>query len=157
MVPVGLGIVVTRVIGRCGNAATIGCTVRPPPEPPPFDPPPEPVPPEPDEPPFVDSEPAEPVDTEPVLAPVPAVPSAPAAPAEPALTDDCPEPGPPLPLVTAAVPAVTCIPVPSAAGAWCTGKMIATATAAADARLPAIAAVLASALMSISLWFTHTR
>jgi hypothetical protein len=33
--------------------------------------------------------------------------------------------------------------------------MIATATAAADTRLPAIAAVLASALISISFWFTR--
>src|SRR5215469_11165164 len=140
MVPVGLGIVVTSGIGRCGKDEMIGWMVCQPPLPV------DPVPPEPDEPP-AEPPPAEPVDPEP-LVPVPAVPPTPPAPVEPAPADDCPVPGPSLPLVIAAVPAVTRIPVPPTVDAWCTGKMTATTTAAADTRLPAMAAVLARVLMS---------
>jgi len=46
-----------------------------------------------------------------------AVPHAPAAPVEPAPADDCSTPEPPLPLITAAVPAVTRVPDPPTVGA----------------------------------------
>jgi hypothetical protein len=137
-----------RGIGRCGSDGMIGCTKCQPEEADPV--PPELVPVEPVEVDPGDEAPAVPVpgpvDPEPVACPlVPVVPPGPAAPVEPAPDD--PEPVlvlPPLPLVPATVPAVTRFPD----AGWCTGRMTATATAAADTRLPAMAAVLANALMS---------
>ena len=152
MVPVGLGIAVTIVIGRCGNVGMTGCTV---PRPAPVEPvPAEPVP--------LEPVPLEPVPLEPVpvdavpappLVPVPAAPLPVAVPVEPELVlpvpaDDRPAPEPPLPLVSAAVPAVTPVAAAPATGAWCTGRITATATAAADAILPAMAAALASVVIS---------
>src|SRR5580704_462273 len=147
MVPVGLGIAVTIVIGRCGYDGMIGCTVPPPVpvDPVPVDPVPvDPVP--------VDPVPVDPVPVDPVPPPLPPAPvpvpadvPAPAAPAEPAPASDAPVP--PLPLVIAAVPVLA--PVAAPAGwAWCTGRITATAAAAADARLPAMAAALANVVMS---------